>query len=65
MEIAQDHQKYYADYRSWDLEFQEGDRVFLRISQQRLSLRNRKEGKLSPRFMGSYRIIKRVSPLAY
>ncbi|XP_052177524.1 uncharacterized protein LOC127791582 [Diospyros lotus] len=28
-------------------------------------MRNRKQGKLNPRFMGPYRIIERVGPLAY
>ncbi|XP_052204026.1 uncharacterized protein LOC127809301 [Diospyros lotus] len=65
MKIGQDRQKYYADHRTQDLEFQERDRVFLRISPQRPSMRNRKQGKLSPRFMGPYRIIERVGPLAY
>ncbi|XP_052172217.1 uncharacterized protein LOC127788146 [Diospyros lotus] len=62
MKIAQDRQKYYADHRARNLEFQEGDRVFLRISPQRPSMRNRKQGKLSPRFMGPYRIIERFIP---
>ncbi|XP_052209220.1 uncharacterized protein LOC127812737 [Diospyros lotus] len=65
MKIAQDRQKYYADHRTRDLEFQEEDRVFLQISPQRPSMRNQKQGKLSPRFMRSYKIIERVGPLAY
>ena len=65
MKITEDHQKYYANHRSWDLEFQVGDRVFLQALPQRSAMRDRKCGKLSPRYLGSYRIIELVGPLAY
>lgn len=42
-----------------------GDRVFLRVLPQRLAMKDRKRGNLSPRFMGPYRIIERVGSLAY
>ena len=42
-----------------------GDKVFLRVSPLRPTMKDRKRGKLSPRYMGPYRIIERVGPLAY
>ena len=63
--MYEDRQKYYADYRSRDLEFQVRDRVFLQVSPQRPAMRDQKHGKLNPRFMGPYRIIERVGSLAH
>ena len=48
-----------------DLEFQVGDQVFLRISPWKGVLRFRKEGKLSPRYMGPYEIMERIGEVAY
>ena len=48
-----------------DLEFQVGDRVFLRISPWKGVLRFGKKGKLSPRYMGPYEIVERIGEIAY
>ena len=48
-----------------DLEFQVGDRVFLRISSWKRVLRFGKKGKLSPRYIEPYDIIERIGEVAY
>lgn len=62
---AQDRQKSYADTRRRDLEFEVGDHVFLRVSPWKGILRFGKKGKLSPRYVGPYEIIKRIGTTAY
>lgn len=49
---AQRRQKCYADKRQRPLEFQEGDRVLLRISPSKGIKRFRKKGKLSSNSSG-------------
>ncbi|GMJ04800.1 hypothetical protein HRI_004149200 [Hibiscus trionum] len=62
---AFDRQKSYADRRRRDIEFEVGDQVFLKVSPWKKVLRFGKKGKLSLRFIGPYRIVKRVGPVAY
>ncbi|XP_052478526.1 uncharacterized protein LOC128034030 [Gossypium raimondii] len=42
-----------------------GDFVFLKISPWKKVLRFCRKGKLSPKFIGPYRVLKRVGPVAY
>ncbi|KAH9685255.1 Endonuclease [Citrus sinensis] len=65
LKVAQDRQKSYADKRRRELEFEVGDRVFIRISPWKGVLRFGKRGKLSPRYIGPYEIVERIGPLAY
>ncbi|KAI3707162.1 hypothetical protein L6452_25431 [Arctium lappa] len=65
LKIAQDRQKSYADKRQKPIEFQVGDKVMLKISPWKGVVRFRKRGKLSPRYIGPYKIIKRVGEVAY
>ena len=65
LKIAQDRQKSYANNRCRDLEFEVGDMVFLRISTWKGVLRFGKRGKLSPRYIGLYRIVERIGEVAY
>ena len=60
--IAKDRQKSYADNRRRDLQFEIGDRVFLKISPWKGVLRFGKRGKLSPRYIGPYEIVSKVGP---
>ena len=65
LKISRDRQKRYADNRHRDLQFEIGDRVFLKISPWKGVLRFGKRGKLSPRYIGPYEIISKVGPVAY
>ena len=65
LKIARDRQKSYADNRRRDLQFEIGDRVFLKISPWKGVLRFGKQGKLSPRYIEPYEIVSKVGPVAY
>ena len=62
---AQSRQKAYADKRRRPLEFQEGDKVFLKVSPLKGVMRFGKRGKLTPRYIGPFPIIKRIGATAY
>ena len=65
LKIARDRQKSYADNRCRDLQFEIGDRVFLKNSPRKGVLRFGRRGKLSPRFIGPYEIVSKVGPVSY
>nr|XP_043638075.1 uncharacterized protein LOC122609080 [Erigeron canadensis] len=65
LKAAQDRQKSYADKRRRPIEFDVGDRVLLKVSPWKGVLRFRKHGKLSPRFIGPFKILARVGKVAY
>ncbi|GJY00700.1 putative reverse transcriptase domain-containing protein [Tanacetum coccineum] len=58
-------QKSYADRRSKPLEFEVGDMVLLKVSPWKGDVRFGKRGKLSPRYVGPFKILARVGPVAY
>ena len=58
--VAQSRQKSYADNRRGPLEFQVGDKVFLKVSTTKGIKRFGARGKLSPRYIGPYEIIKKL-----
>ena len=51
--------------RRQPLEFEVGDHVFLKAMPKRGVVRCGKRGKLSPRFIGPFEILERVSTVAY
>ena len=65
MLTAQSRQKSYADVRRRKLEFNVGDKVFLKIAPMRGVMRFGKKGKLSPRYIGPFEILERIGDLAY
>jgi len=65
LKAARDRQKSYADNRRRPLEFQVGDKVLLKVSPWKGVIRFDKKGKLSPRYVGPFPIIKRIGPVAY
>ena len=58
-------QKSYANRWHIPIEFHDWDNVFFRVSPTRRLKRFRKEGKLSPRFVGPYEILERIREVAY
>ncbi|GJW25509.1 putative reverse transcriptase domain, ribonuclease H-like domain, aspartic peptidase domain protein [Tanacetum coccineum] len=65
LQAARDRQRSYANVRRKPLEFQVGDRVMLKVSPRKGVIRFGKRGKLNPRYIGPFKILKRVSPVAY
>lgn len=47
------------------MEFEPGEKVFLRVSPTKGVMRFGKKGKLSPKFIGPYEILERVGEVAY
>nr|GFC60237.1 putative nucleotidyltransferase, ribonuclease H [Tanacetum cinerariifolium] len=62
---ARTRQKSYADKHRKSIEFQPGDRVFLKISPARGVRRFGIKGKLSPHFIGPFEILNRVGEVSY
>nr|GEV29437.1 putative reverse transcriptase domain-containing protein [Tanacetum cinerariifolium] len=59
------HHKSYADVRRRPLEFNVGDKVMLKVSPWKGVIHFGKHGKLILRFIGPFKILERVSPVAY
>ena len=62
---AQSRQKSYANVRRRPLEFKADDHVFLKVMHKRGVIRFSKKGKLSPRYIGPFEVLKRVGVVAY
>ncbi|GJR33846.1 putative reverse transcriptase domain-containing protein [Tanacetum coccineum] len=58
-------EKSYADRRLKLLEFEVGDRVLLKVSPWKGAVHFRKREKLSPHYIGRFKILTRVGPVAY
>jgi hypothetical protein len=65
LRIAQSRQKCYADGKRRDVFFQEGNYVYLKVSPIRGLRRFKVNGKLSPQFIGPFKILERVGEVAY
>jgi hypothetical protein len=64
LRTAQSTQKSYADGKRRDVVFQEGDYVYLKVSPIRGLRRFKVKGKLSPHFIGPFKILERVGGVA-
>nr|GEZ82142.1 putative reverse transcriptase domain-containing protein [Tanacetum cinerariifolium] len=62
---ARSRQKSYANLKRRLTEFEVGDKVMLKVSPWRGVIRFGKRGKLSPRFIGPFKVIERIEPVAY
>ncbi|GKD52526.1 putative reverse transcriptase domain-containing protein, partial [Tanacetum coccineum] len=58
-------QKSYADKRRKPLDFEVGDQVLLKVSPWKGVVRFGKKGKLAPRYVGLFDILKWIGPVAY
>ncbi|XP_075083385.1 uncharacterized protein LOC142167124 [Nicotiana tabacum] len=65
LKTSQSQQKNYIYVHRRKLEFKEGDQVFLKVSPMKGVMRFGKKVKLSPRFIGPYRVLKKISEVAY
>ncbi|GKB60770.1 putative reverse transcriptase domain-containing protein [Tanacetum coccineum] len=65
LQAARDRQRSYANVRRKPLEFQVGDRVMLKVSPRKGVIRFGKRGKLNPRYIGPFKILKRVGLVVY
>jgi hypothetical protein len=60
LKAAKARQESYANKRRWPLEFEAGDRVYLRASPTRGVKRFGIKGKLAPRYIGPFLVLARL-----
>ncbi|GJT06203.1 putative reverse transcriptase domain-containing protein [Tanacetum coccineum] len=65
LKAARDRQKSYAENRRKPLEFSVSDKVLLKVSPWKGVVHFGKRSKLSPRYVGPFKIVERVGPVAY
>ncbi|GKD22546.1 hypothetical protein Tco_1224249 [Tanacetum coccineum] len=65
LKTARYRQKSYTDNRRKPLEFSVGDKVLLKVLPRKGVVRFGKRSKISPRYVGPFEIVKRVSLVAY
>ena len=65
MKTAYSRQKSYVDHRKNELEFEEGDKVYLKILPMKGVVRFVKKKKLSPRYVDPYEILQKICKVAY
>nr|GFD21249.1 putative reverse transcriptase domain-containing protein [Tanacetum cinerariifolium] len=65
MLTVRSRQKSYADLKRRLTKFEVADMVILKVSPWRGVIRFGKRGKLSPRFIGPFKVIERIGPVAY
>jgi hypothetical protein len=64
LRIAQSHQKSYANKRRRALKFDVKDHIYLNVSLIHRTHRFRVRGKLTPRYIGPYPVLKRIGAMA-
>ncbi|GJU02482.1 putative reverse transcriptase domain-containing protein [Tanacetum coccineum] len=65
IQTARDRQKSYADLKRKPMEFQVGDKVMLKVSPWKGVVHFGKRGKLNPRYVGPFKVLKKVGAVAY
>ena len=64
LKVAMDRQNFY-DLKRKDIQYEIGEKVFLKVSPWKKVMRFGRKGKLSLRFIRSYEVIEKVGPVAY
>ncbi|XP_019228487.1 PREDICTED: uncharacterized protein LOC109209634, partial [Nicotiana attenuata] len=65
LRIAQSKKMSYADQKARDVSFMVGEKVLLKVLPMKGIMRFEKKGKLSPRFIGPFEVLRRVGEVAY
>jgi hypothetical protein len=65
LKAAQSRQKSYADKKRREASFNPGDFAYLKVSPIRGTQRFQVHEKLAPRYIGPYKVLKRVGAVAY
>ncbi|GJR81817.1 putative reverse transcriptase domain-containing protein [Tanacetum coccineum] len=65
IQTARDRQKSYADLKRKLMEFQVRDKVMLKVSPWKGVVRFGKQGKLNPRYVRPFKVLKKVGVIAY
>jgi hypothetical protein len=65
LRVVQSRQKSYADRRRRELSFEVGDFVYLKVSPMRGLCHFKVRGKLTPRFIGPFKILEKRGEVAY
>ena len=65
LKVVANRQNSYAELKRKDIQYEIDKKVFLKVSPWKKIMRFGRKGKLSPRFIVSYEVIKKVGPVAY
>ncbi|GKC87127.1 retrovirus-related pol polyprotein from transposon TNT 1-94, partial [Tanacetum coccineum] len=65
IQITRDRKKSYADLKRKPMEFHVGDKVMLKVSPWKGVVHFGKRGKLNPRYVGPFTVLKKVGAVAY
>jgi hypothetical protein len=65
LRVTQSRQKSYANHRRRELNFEAGDFIYLKVSPMRGLHRFKVRGKLTPRFIGPFKILEKRGEVAY